>query len=102
MRACLGPKLLSWAKVNKSVCPGSFHKAPRILHKSGQRQPEQMRTSGSRATLPTATPPSSQTAPNTQAVSGECQPHEDVLNASERYRPVTANSRVPFEHLLKT
>lgn len=53
MRVCPGPNFVSWAKVNKSVCPGSFPKARRVLHKSVQSQPAQMRTSCSQTALAT-------------------------------------------------
>lgn len=62
MRVCLGPKFVSWAKVNKPVCSDSFHKAQRALRKSVRSQPAQMRASCSPSTSPTATPASNMCA----------------------------------------
>lgn len=45
LRVCRGPKFGCWAKVNKSVCPGSLHKAHRAPHKSVHSQSAQRRAS---------------------------------------------------------
>lgn len=103
MRVWPHPNIVSWAKVNTSVCPGSFPKARRVLHKSVQSQPAQMRTSCSQPVLPTQLQlqPLLQTRVLGQREGWQLISGEDTQNRAERNTPRPPNDLVPFDQLLK-